>query len=238
MDKKPMTLLATAGSSREAPTVMRRCVYMSEDGDLICLQGKLEQPNVHYLYRSFFNAVDVHNKLAVGPRSVSGVCVGSLPFILWLSFLGIAETIAYLLYARHHKLTSDQYSHAEFEIDLEKELLKRAHENAVDVEEEARVSTRRSRESDSGVATGDPKAIRSSMPDSCRFKGHALVRDSNINRLCMMCGSRTKTVCGCGQAICGAVAGVNCRALHLDAVVSGAVDEQHLRWPRGKRSRE
>jgi hypothetical protein len=36
----------------------------------------------------------------------------------------------------------------------------RAHENAVDVEEEARVSTRRSRESDSGVATGDPRAIR------------------------------------------------------------------------------
>jgi hypothetical protein len=53
-------------------------VYMSEDGDLICLQGKLEQPNVHYLYRSFFNAVDVHNNLAVGPRSVSGVCVGPL----------------------------------------------------------------------------------------------------------------------------------------------------------------
>jgi hypothetical protein len=106
----------------------------------------------------------------------------------------------------------------------------------VDVEEEARVSTRSSSESDSGVATGEPKAIRSSMPN--RFKGHALVRDSNINRLCMMCGSRTKTVCGCGRAICGAVAGVNCWTWHLDAVVSGAVDEQPLRWPRGKRSRE
>jgi hypothetical protein len=108
----------------------------------------------------------------------------------------------------------------------------RAHQNAVDVEEEARVSTRRSRESDSGVATADPKAIRSSMPG--RFKGHALVRDSNINRLCMMCGSRTKTVCGCGRAICGAVFW----SWHLDAVVSGAVDEQPLRWPCGKRSRE
>jgi hypothetical protein len=116
MDKKPMTLFATAGSSRKAPPVMRRRVYMSEDGDLICWQGKLEQPNVHYIYRSLFNAVDVHNKLPVGPRSVSGVCVGSLPLKLWLSFLAFAETNAYLLYARHHKLTSDQYSHADFKV--------------------------------------------------------------------------------------------------------------------------
>jgi hypothetical protein len=64
---------------------MRRRVYMSEDADLIRWLDKLEQPNVHYLYRSFFNAVDVHNKLAVGPRSVSGLCVGSLPLKLWLS---------------------------------------------------------------------------------------------------------------------------------------------------------
>jgi hypothetical protein len=128
---------------------------MSEDSDLIHWQGKLEQPNVHYLYRSFLNAVDGH-KLPVGPRSVSGVCVGSLPFKLCLSFLAIAETNVFLLYARHHKLTSDQYSHADFKVDSE-ELLKRAHKSAVDVDEQDRVTTRRSRESDSGVDTGDPK---------------------------------------------------------------------------------
>jgi hypothetical protein len=236
MDRRPMTLLATAGSSREAPPVMRRRVYMSDDGDLVRWVGELQQPNVHYLYRSFFNAVDVHNKLSVGPRSVSSVCVGSLPLKLWLSFVAIAETNAYLLYARHHKLTSEQYCHADFKADLEKELLKRAQEDAVAVEEEAGVSTRRSEERVRGVASGDPQAIRSRMPD--RFKGHALVRDTNVNRICMMCGSRTKTVCGCGRAICGAVAGVNCWAWHLDAVASGAVDEQPLRWARGKRSRE
>jgi hypothetical protein len=56
MDKRPMTLLSTAGSSREALPVMRRRVYMSEAGDMFHWQGKLEQPNVHYLYRTFFNA--------------------------------------------------------------------------------------------------------------------------------------------------------------------------------------
>jgi hypothetical protein len=35
MNKAPMTLLGTAGSSREAPLVMRRRMYMTEDGDLV-----------------------------------------------------------------------------------------------------------------------------------------------------------------------------------------------------------
>jgi hypothetical protein len=119
-----MTLPATAGSSREAPPVMRRRVYMSDDGDVVRWRGELQQPNVHYLYRSFLNGLDVHNKLAVGPRSASSVCVGSLPLKLWLSFLAmLAETNAFLLYARHHKLASDQYCHADFKADLEKEVL-------------------------------------------------------------------------------------------------------------------
>jgi hypothetical protein len=108
MDRKPMTLLATAGSSREAPPVMRRRVDVSDDGDVVRWRGELQQPNVHYLYGSFLNGLDVHNKLAVGPRIASSVCVSSLPLKLWLSFLAmLSETNAFLLYARHHKLTSD-----------------------------------------------------------------------------------------------------------------------------------
>jgi hypothetical protein len=40
-----------------------------------------------------------------------------------------------------------------------------------------------------GVASGDPKAICSGMPD--RFEVHALVWDTTVNRVCMMCGSLT-----------------------------------------------
>jgi hypothetical protein len=145
----------------------------------------------------FSTPLDVHNKLAVGPRSVSSVCVGSLPLKLWLSLVALAETNAYLIYIKHHKLSSDRYNHSDFKIDLEKELLKRAQEDAADVEEDAGITTRASVAS---VSSGNPRARRSEMPPT--FRGHALSRDPNRNRACAICGSRTKTICGCGQAVC------------------------------------
>jgi hypothetical protein len=110
MDKAPMTLLGTAGSSREAPPVMRRRMYMTDDGDMVRWVGELQQPDIRYIYRSNFNAVDVHNKLAVGPRSVCNVATNSLPLKLWLSLVACAETNAYLMYVHLNKLTSEQYN--------------------------------------------------------------------------------------------------------------------------------
>ena len=54
-----------------------------------------------WLYRNHFNAVDVYNKMAVGPSSLQSV-VGTK---LWwkrvfISFLGLCETNAYLAYCR------------------------------------------------------------------------------------------------------------------------------------------
>jgi hypothetical protein len=102
MDRKPTTLLSMAGSSNEAPEVMRRRVYMIDDGDMVRWQGELHQPDVHYIYRSKFNAVDVHNTLSVGPRSVCSVGANSLVLKLFLSVVAFAETNAYLMYIRHH----------------------------------------------------------------------------------------------------------------------------------------
>jgi hypothetical protein len=45
---------------------------MNDEGDLVSWTGELRQPLVPFYYRSFFSAVDVHNKLALGPRSVCG----------------------------------------------------------------------------------------------------------------------------------------------------------------------
>jgi hypothetical protein len=74
---------------------------------------------VHYIYLSNFNAVDVHNKLAICPRSACNMGANSLPLKLWLSMLAIAETNAYLVCVKHHKLTSERYHHADFKLDLE-----------------------------------------------------------------------------------------------------------------------
>jgi hypothetical protein len=124
------------------------------------------------------------------------------------------------VYIKHHKLTSGRCNHSDFKVDIEKELLKRAQEVAADVEEDAGITTRASVTS---VSSGKPRAWRGEMPPKCR--GHALSQDPNRNRECVICGSRTKTSCGCGQAVCGAVAGVNCWALHLDAVATGSTLE-------------
>jgi hypothetical protein len=114
MDEQPMTLLGTTGSSNEAPVESRHQVYMSQDGDLVRWVGKLEQPQIHAIYRTYFNAVDVNNKLALGPRSVSSLSSTSLPLKIWLATLAIGGASAYLMYAKRAKLTSDAYSHSDF----------------------------------------------------------------------------------------------------------------------------
>jgi hypothetical protein len=142
MDRASMTLLGTAGSSQEAPPVMRRRVCMSDEGDLVRWTGKLRKPNIHYIYRSHFNAVDVHNKLAVGPRSVNSVGANHLMLKLWLSMVAIAETNAYLTYVNAKNLISDQYSHLDFKADLVHELLQCAQQAGETAEEEGAPRTR------------------------------------------------------------------------------------------------
>jgi hypothetical protein len=108
MDRAPMTLLGTAGSSQEALPVMRHRVYMSDNGDRVRWVGELQQPHIHDIYRSHFNDVDVHSKLSVGPRSM---CETNTYF---------SETNTYLLYVQHHKLSSEAYSRPDFKLQLER----------------------------------------------------------------------------------------------------------------------
>jgi hypothetical protein len=160
MDKAPMTLLGTTRSSKESPPVMRRRVYMTQHGDLVRWTGEINQPDIHHMYGSNFNAVDVHNKLSVEPRSVCKVATGSLPLKLWLYLVACAETNAYLMYTHHHKLSSEQYNHAKF--DLEGELLQCALEDGA-VSAEAGVCTRRGDGMDSGATHTGEQSVPASF---------------------------------------------------------------------------
>jgi hypothetical protein len=231
MDRRQMTLLSTAGSSNNAPVVMRRYVCMSDVGDMVRWQGELQQPDVHYMHWSNFNAVDVHNKLAVGPHSVCNKGANLQPLKLWLRILAIAKTNAYLAFVKHHKLTSERYNHADFKVDLERALLRRAQQLSGDSGEEAVVRTWLSHDR---VATGDATMKRKRMPTV--FQAHMLQRDETKNCKCMIRGTKTKVICGCGRAICSSTGGVTCWAWYLEAVASGAADEGPVQWHRDQRS--
>jgi hypothetical protein len=232
MDKQPMTLLGTAGSSEHAPLVMRRRVYMNEFGDMVRWQGELHQPMIHAEYRSSFNAVDVHNKLALGPRSVCSVGASHLLLKIFLALVAIAETNAYLTYMDIKKLTSSEYSHGDFKRDLERGLLERAARvqagQGEDIGQASRAATR-------SAATSANTQLRTQMPPG--LQGHRLQYEAAMNRKCLMCGNLTKNVCGCGRSFCGVAKGVTCWAWHLSNVMSGEVDDEPMRWQRGKKAR-
>jgi hypothetical protein len=184
MDKAPMTLLATTGSSGEAPLVTRRRVYMNEFGDMVRWEGELRQPVVHAEYRSLFNAVDVHNKLALGPRSFCSVGANHLILKVFLALVGMAETNAYLTYMDLNKMSSTQYSHGDFKSDLERELLVHAAKMGTGQEQEEGGAGPALRSAVADVAGGVNASRRMRMPPS--FHGHSLTHDTSKRRKCMI----------------------------------------------------
>jgi hypothetical protein len=235
MDRAPMTLLGTTRSSQEAPPVMRRHVSMSDNGDMVRWVGELQQPNIHHIYRSHFNAVDVHNKMPVGPRSMCDVGLKSLPLKLWLALVAFAETNAYLMYVQHHKLSSEAYSHPDFKLQIERALLERAQQRGLGSEEEGGARTRSSGGSVSRGA--QEEEARLGMRTLPTFKGNVLKRDDTMQRKCMICGKKTRSISECGGAVCGSTGGRTCWAWHPEAVVAGTAADGRMQWRRGKQQR-
>jgi hypothetical protein len=91
---------------------------MNTFGDMVGWESELLQLMIHAEYRTCFNAVDVHNRLALGPRSVCTVDENHLHLKILLALVAIAETNAYLTYMDLKKLTSAQYSHGDLKMDL------------------------------------------------------------------------------------------------------------------------
>lgn len=67
MDKQPMCLIHTTGTTLEGEPRYRHFANFDEDkGRVFRETYTLLQPHVHSLYRGMFSAVDRFNKLALG----------------------------------------------------------------------------------------------------------------------------------------------------------------------------
>ncbi len=94
MDKKPMLLIATCGTSLPGKEVKR---YRREYVDQAIQRTTyvVAQPNMHDLYRTNFNAVDLFNRSCFGPYTLQfAVNTKSWVRRMFLAMLGMCETNA------------------------------------------------------------------------------------------------------------------------------------------------
>jgi hypothetical protein len=74
MDKKPMVLVATVGTSDNAVQALKRVRYrFKQDEGVLRRTYYLIHSVVHSMYRRFFNVVDVHNRSRHGVRDIAAV---------------------------------------------------------------------------------------------------------------------------------------------------------------------
>jgi hypothetical protein len=108
VDKQPMACLATMGTSVDVPEQVRERVYYDpEIDDIVNWSGTLNQPAMHALSRSHFNAVDLFNRLAFGPGSVSAaINTKSADTRLFLACLAVVVTNAFFACKERNGLTS------------------------------------------------------------------------------------------------------------------------------------
>lgn len=201
-DKQPMALIATTGSSADAPVTNRRRTYMDVDGNNRTWFGSLEQPVVHSIYRKYFNGVDVHNKLTVGPGSmVKHIQVKDFRARIIMALIAMCCTNAFLCYSWHHKKETVQYSQTDFKLDLIEELLHEANKlrgSSPDMGDEGHMD----------------------LPPCFRGHGWAPVGGDNGNgRVCCVCGKKARSMCICGEGICGSKTGRQCIFHHMAKVI-------------------
>ena len=98
MDKQPMLVVATCGNNEVLPPSERvRCKY--QQGSIVRATYQVEERVFHGTYRKYFNTIDIHNKLAIGPGTVAAAWKSKRPLMkFFLYILSVIETNAYLAY--------------------------------------------------------------------------------------------------------------------------------------------
>jgi hypothetical protein len=73
MDKAPVCLISTCGTSNPGKPALRLRSYMDAQGMIQRRKYIMQQPQVFEMYRSEFNSVDQADKAALGPHSLCDV---------------------------------------------------------------------------------------------------------------------------------------------------------------------
>lgn len=101
MDRQPMALLGTAGTSSPGRTLHRHFTTKRADGTYNVRDATLEQMHIHELYRKYFNALDRHNSIRQGGHCFEDSWKTQSWFVRDFQMLwGISEVNAWLLYRR------------------------------------------------------------------------------------------------------------------------------------------
>lgn len=260
MDKQPMLLVATCGTSLEAPELHRQRTIFDEDAhESFIWRATGKQPMVHAKYRSTFNSVDLFNRYLSSSLQYST----RSPWVrLMISSFGIVITNAFLAFKHWHNLDSRDLPFNVYKRRLADECIE-----ALRVERGSNVrmsrggsdgagsrgsgsgrsgrgsgSTAVAAESagpvDTGQAVGDKRGAWDPTEMPLCLKGHTLMCNSGRQPNCDMCKKPTHTFCECGVALCNPVGkggkhGPSCAVGHFVQVLASTNGAAKQYKPRG-----
>ena len=226
MDKQPMALVGSAGTSAEGRTLHRKFTTIKADGTFFLREASLDQDHLHELYRAHFNALDKHNSVRQG-----GHCFeDSWRTTNWATrefqaVWGVTEVNAWLLYKR---LKPGEES-LSFDI-FRRRLCYKMLMHPTWVEERRRMRS-------AGLSTtvpGDPH------PYLCMTRKESGMPNQ---KTCAYCSAKTSWYCACtasedfiGVFCCNPNTGRQCFALHRAGVKTPnrKSDAQKRRWERAR----
>ena len=211
MDKQPMALVGTAGTSTDGQTLTRKFTVIRPDGTFHVREASLKQMQIHERYRAFFNALDKHNAIRQGNACLETSWKTKRWYIRdFQALFGMSMVNAYLMCRRFSKRQElCKISYTIFQRKLCYMMLR--HPKLMVEREEARTRARRS-----GLV----------LPEE--VTGHQCLKigttacGAPIKRACIFCSQRTELYCGCtpivnkkGIYVCSTGTRPECHARHI-----------------------
>jgi hypothetical protein len=217
MDKAPLCVVATCGTSLEGVEAVRYHKHLNKEGHVVRHKYTLAQPKMHAMYRKFSGAVDVFNKVALGPGGIQDVWkTKNLWMRMYGASLAICETNAYFAYMAHGSPATGYDRHAWHE-QLSEALINNQWLGARLTQQVG---------GEEGLTTLD---------------AHGYIKSDGKKLKCVYCGGRTRFACMCGVVVCSPQCQKDsnwvvrkCYAKHLHEVFTGVEEEKYM--VRGRES--